>query len=930
LVVLTTTNFDYSKCESDGSDIRFSGIDPYDTLDYWIEEWNYNGDSKIWVEIDTIPTGGNICGYVYYNVGGSPTTESDGDETFELFDDFEGTVLDANKWETISSPGVVVANSEVIVTGGGGIVNNRCVRSKIAWQSPIAIRSKSKITVSGEAVYPLAHGTHGESFPSTKMGRWSSASRYASYSSGNYQYTGTSNDFFSYQIHEIRRLPASIAFYFNDVLTLTHTGIIPGATAILNVLPACVIAPSTQVTSDWILIRKYADPDPTFQLGAEEPNSVDFSGSCSYTILISGPDEISFLGYGSCIISECIKVAFEGQGALDISISHHHNNEISFFGKGEVIAPNIHCEYCLNVEQLSAAFLQPPQIRVFTDIDAYKVTNWSVNKTYDDCMWKLTAPVADLILPELYKNFRVMAKDHLKNEHCIFLGMVPDAEYKLNIAKKTSQITGWDYGFYLSRQKVPRSMWVPDEDINPATLVDSFLGSSNWSSVTGIEPYKIITVANWNTEKKQFKWNSNTSKWKAIQDIVEYCKYVFLVKWRETSGGFWYPVAYFVPEDIAMLDDYLDVPEMVIVFKDNSISSEVTGLGDFIINIVEPAPLAWPMFMQNLSHSGYKDTPTNVIYISSNSLLHAVNPDGSGKWTCPIGLSISAPIIDEDGVIYHGCQNNYLYAINPDGSEKWKYNAGDDIQTTPVMDDDGNIWYESDNWDLVKLSHDGAYICNGWLWGKAYLNSPTIGQNGHIYTLDAAGYLTSYNPDCSENWSDWWGDTWGNCCPAIAGDGTIYIGAGPWLCAMNPNGTDKWWGSATGNCHYCSPSIAADGTIYIGCGASAPYLYAFWPDGTVRWRYDAPCGFDGAAAIAPDGTIYFGADDGNLYAVNPDGTWKWTYATGDWIFGSPVIGSDGTIYIGSGDHFLHAINPDGSFKWKYDTGDDIWGSPAIA
>ena len=75
-----------------------------------------------------------------------------------------------------------------------------------------------------------------------------------------------------------------------------------------------------------------------------------------------------------------------------------------------------------------------------------------------------------------------------------------------------------------------------------------------------------------------------------------------------------------------------------------------------------------------------------------------------------------------------------------------------------------------------------------------------------------------------------------------------------------------------------SPAIAANGTIYIG---SEDYnLYAVNPDGSQQWAFPTGNLIDSSPAIGADGTIYVGSYDGNLYAVNPDGTQKWAFATG--------------------------------------------------
>jgi outer membrane protein assembly factor BamB len=82
-------------------------------------------------------------------------------------------------------------------------------------------------------------------------------------------------------------------------------------------------------------------------------------------------------------------------------------------------------------------------------------------------------------------------------------------------------------------------------------------------------------------------------------------------------------------------------------------------------------------------------------------------------------------------------------------------------------------------------------------------------------------------------------------------------------------------------------------------------------------------------AIAPDGTIYVGAEDHFLYALNPNGTVKWKYETGNSLYASPVIGSDGTIYIGSEDRQFYAINPNGTLKWIVPTKTVFTSSAAI-
>jgi outer membrane protein assembly factor BamB len=207
-------------------------------------------------------------------------------------------------------------------------------------------------------------------------------------------------------------------------------------------------------------------------------------------------------------------------------------------------------------------------------------------------------------------------------------------------------------------------------------------------------------------------------------------------------------------------------------------------------------------------------------------------------------------------------------------------------------------------------------------------SSPAIASDGTIYVGSYDNYLYAINPDGILKWRYQTGDHIYSS-PAIASDGTIYVGSlDNYLYAINPDGTLKWR-YQTGYWIWSSPAIASDGTIYVG--SLDNYLYAINPDGTLKWRYQTGYRINSSPAIASDGTIYVGSQDNYLYAINPDGTLKWQYKTGFSIYwSSPTIASNGTIYVGSWDGYIYAINPDGTLKWRYQTGTWIESSPAIA
>jgi len=167
--------------------------------------------------------------------------------------------------------------------------------------------------------------------------------------------------------------------------------------------------------------------------------------------------------------------------------------------------------------------------------------------------------------------------------------------------------------------------------------------------------------------------------------------------------------------------------------------------------------------------------------------------------------------------------------------------------------------------------------------------------------------------------------------PCINSEGTIYIIGGYSLYAFNPNGTLKWQIRIEGVGESC-PAIDKNGTIYFGTAwGDYTYFYAINPDGTAKWKYYFGGGVEiySSPAIGSDGTLFFGCGQ-SIIALNPNGTLRWSYHTDLVVYSSPAIGDDGTVYCGSHDTFLYALYPNnGTVKWRFKTGDWIRVSPSI-
>lgn len=213
------------------------------------------------------------------------------------------------------------------------------------------------------------------------------------------------------------------------------------------------------------------------------------------------------------------------------------------------------------------------------------------------------------------------------------------------------------------------------------------------------------------------------------------------------------------------------------------------------------------------------------------------------------------------------------------------------------------------------------YKTNNWVY-----SSPAVAEDGTIYVGSYDNHLHAVNPEGEMKWKfPVSAPIWS--APAIAVDGTVYFGSeDTYVYAVNPDGGEKWR-YKTGGAIQSSAAIAADGTIYIG--STDTYLYALNPDGSLRWKYKTSGEVNARPSIGQDGTVYFGSYDTYFYAVSPGGVLSWSYQTGDRCSPSPSFDEDGTVYMTSFDGFLYAFRPDGQLKWMFATGDDLWGSVTI-
>jgi len=251
----------FAHARSAGEDIRFCYYPEEEMLSYWIEKFDPDAEEAIiWVKVPSIPANSEIEIYMYY---GNPTvaSASDGDATFEFFDDFEGTELDTSKWSVSGDGTVEVANSIVTVTGSTGV--SKIVDGLDYFPRPAVLEAKA-LTSDADWVticFISSDGKNRCQYLDNGSDIW------RTWVDGTtYDLTRTVT-FDVWRRLTIKYSASAVQYIVDGKLDAEETTHIPSTDMRLQF---GADNPNIYVKLDWILVRKYASPEPSVSVGAEE------------------------------------------------------------------------------------------------------------------------------------------------------------------------------------------------------------------------------------------------------------------------------------------------------------------------------------------------------------------------------------------------------------------------------------------------------------------------------------------------------------------------------------------------------------------------------------------------------------------------------------------------------------------------------------
>lgn len=339
----------------------------------------------------------------------------------------------------------------------------------------------------------------------------------------------------------------------------------------------------------------------------------------------------------------------------------------------------------------------------------------------------------------------------------------------------------------------------------------------------------------------------------------------------------------------------------------------------------------------------------------------------------------SSSAIGPDGTIYVANFPGVLFALRDSPSARdqlelaWRFHppASSSFHATPALSNDGSTVYlgfasggfnapGKATFFALKAPASGTDAQVVWtvdLGEARVMASPTVGPDGTIYITNSAGQLFAIAADGSVRWRAQTGPAI-KSAPALGADGTVYQPSSDGkMYAVSPQGQVKWTfdfgehlgptplmtsqaagpggggGGANGIGSGASPTVAPDGTIYIGANNSN--MYAVAPDGSMKWLFEAERELAGIwttpCLSADGGTIYFGANKGGLYAINTsNGSKRWQFPVYGSIYASSALDNRGVLYTGATVEHVYALDTaQGEPLWDFDVHNEVWSAPSI-
>ena len=279
-----------SDMQSDFDDIRFTLLDGTTLISHWRESYVDSDSAVFWVKVPFIPASGTTI-YMYYGNSGAGSA-SDGEATFEFFDDFEGGSINGTKWEIVADGGsVILANSIITIQSTSHDKDSEGIRSKEGYDFGDIMETYVKVTQGSNDYHKIGRAS---TFVTGSWGEMVPTENYL------FQYTYTypnpdSKRFYSSKDSVSTSASTSVSLgtwnligmfskgdraeYLRDgglVVEMTDSSYCPDSDTSAKIfMLAFSYGTNSKIYADWARVRKYVSSGPVSQVGEEEEIDMD-------------------------------------------------------------------------------------------------------------------------------------------------------------------------------------------------------------------------------------------------------------------------------------------------------------------------------------------------------------------------------------------------------------------------------------------------------------------------------------------------------------------------------------------------------------------------------------------------------------------------------------------------------------------------------
>lgn len=303
-----------------------------------------------------------------------------------------------------------------------------------------------------------------------------------------------------------------------------------------------------------------------------------------------------------------------------------------------------------------------------------------------------------------------------------------------------------------------------------------------------------------------------------------------------------------------------------------------------------------------------------VVYAASNGgVLHAIDlASGRDVWSFDgggaYGVDLSTvPALLEDGTVLWPGPRNTLFALGSAGKLLWKETFPAQ-PLSPAVAPDGTVVVGDMTGTLEQLNpHGPGRPARDWrvdLGGRSY-GSPALAPGGTAYTTTDSSLVAVR--DGRERWR-FTGRSESEVSPAVAPDGTVVFGTNDSEYGISPQG-EELWRHRNGTRTFSSPIVTRDGLVYYGDNhGRVTALDARTGELVARYvGLEKPPGVWTAPVVDARHDVYFGTQNGHVHGFAAEAKRLFDLETGAGVASYPALASDGTLLIGSEDGTLYAM-----------------------